>query len=244
MVKAVRLNRYLAESGLGSRRKVETLILSGKIKVNGRVVTELATRIDPVKDLVEAEGTIVKINSKKVYLLLNKPRGYVVTRKDEFDRKTVYKLLPDFAAACVPAGRLDLDSEGLLLITNDGDLVQALTHPTNKIDKTYQVEIDLPLNQRQLDNLRKGVVIDGYKTRPAGVFVKGTGREATSLKVVISEGKKRQIRLMLEAVGRKVIKLKRNQIGDLELGKLPSGMWRECSRSEIRYLMSLKQEQK
>ncbi|MFO7659518.1 MAG: pseudouridine synthase [Candidatus Cloacimonadaceae bacterium] len=240
-MKLIRLNKFLAEAGLASRRKADELILSNRITVNGEPVKELGTQINPFKDKVELDGKPVKSDEKKVYIILNKPRQYVVTRQDEFDRKTIYKLLPDFAQNCVSAGRLDKDSEGLLLVTNDGDVVQALTHPTKKVEKTYRVEIDHSLYKKQLEDLRRGVVIEGYKTRPAGVFVKSNKENNVVLKMVISEGKKRQIRYMIEAVGRKVLDLKRIQIGEIELGKLPTGMWRLCSRQEISYLMSLKQ---
>jgi len=241
-VKQVRLNKFLAEAGYGSRRKVEELVLNGKVFINGEKVTELATQVDPHHDKVTISGKLVEPDVQKVYLLLNKPKHYVVTRQDEFERKTIYKLLPDFAQKCVTAGRLDMDSEGLLLVTNDGDLVQVLTHPTKKVEKTYRVEVDLPLYKRQLEELRTGVVIEGYMTKPAGVFVKNNKPGNVVLKVIISEGKKRQIRLMLEALDRRVINLRRIQIGEIELGKLPVGMWRLCSRSEISYLLSLKQK--
>jgi len=241
-VKPVRLNKFLAEAGIASRRKADELIQGGLVSVNGKTVLELGTQIDPSKDNVVADGKTVKASDKKVYLILNKPRQYVVTRQDEFDRKTIYKLLPDFAQNCVSAGRLDKDSEGLLLITNDGEVVQALTHPTKKVDKTYRVEIDHPLHKKQLEDLRRGVVIEGYKTKPAGVFVKSNKEGSVVLKMVISEGKKRQIRYMIETIGRKVLDLKRIQIGEIELGKLPTGMWRLCSRQEIRYLMELKKQ--
>jgi 23S rRNA pseudouridine2605 synthase len=240
-VKTVRLNKFLAESGLGSRRKVEELIIQGKVKLNGEMVVDLSTQVNPHKDKIEVSGKQVKPESKKYYILINKPKNYVVTKKDEFDRKTIYKLLPDFAQNCVSAGRLDLDSEGLILITNDGDVVQALTHPTKKIEKVYRVEVDQPLYKKQLEDLRRGVVIEGYRTRPAGVFVRSNRENNVVLKMVITEGKKRQIRLMLEAVGRSVTALKRVQIGEIELGKLPAGMWRLCSREEVRYLLNLKQ---
>jgi pseudouridine synthase len=240
-VKLIRLNKFLAEAGLGSRRKVEELITGGRVFVNGVKVTELGTQVDPNDDAVELDGKPVKTAERKVYILMNKPRSYVVTRQDEFERKTIYKLLPDFAQNCVSAGRLDKDSEGLLLITNDGEVVQALTHPTHKVGKMYKVEVDRPLYKKQLEDLRRGVVIEGYKTKPAGVFVRSNKEGKVVLKMVISEGKKRQIRYMIEAVGRKVIALRRIQIGEIELGKLPAGMWRLCSRQEIGYLNSLKQ---
>ncbi len=241
-MKTVRINRYLADAGLGSRRKVEELVSSGAVQINGKVATELSTQITPGADEVKVEGRLIHPADKKVYLLLNKPRQYIVTRQDEYDRKTIYKLLPDFAQNCVSAGRLDKDTEGLLLVTNDGDVVQALTHPTKKVEKVYRVEVDYPLSTKQLAQLREGVLIDGYRTQPAGVFVRSNRQGAVVLKMVITEGKKRQIRLMIEAVNRKVLSLKRVQIGEIELGKLPLGMWRECSREEVRYLQNLKQQ--
>jgi len=243
-VKTIRLNKYLAEAGLGSRRKVEELIIKGMVSINGEIITELGTQINPAQDKVAVNGKQVESKTEKIYLLLNKPRNYVVTKHDEFDRKTVYKLLPDFAQVCVSAGRLDLDSEGLLLITNDGDVSQALTHPTKKIEKVYRVEVDKPIYKQQLEDLRRGVDIDGYKTKSAGVFVRSNRDGNVVLKMVITEGKKRQIRLMLEAVGRKVFSLKRIQIGGIELGKLPTGMWRLCTKSEVNYLLSLKQKRR
>lgn len=241
-MKDIRLNKFLADAGLGSRRKVEELITTGKVSINGERVTDLATQVDASTDTVAVNGKVIEACTKRVYLLLNKPKNYVVTRHDEFDRKTIYKLLPDFAQKCVSAGRLDMDSEGLLLLTNDGDLVQALTHPTLKVEKTYRVEVDQPLYKRQLEELRSGIVIEGYRTKPAGVFVKSNRDGNVVLKMIISEGKKRQIRLMLEALDRRVINLKRMQIGEIELGKLPVGMWRLCSGSEVNYLMSIKQK--
>jgi len=241
-VKTVRINRYLADAGLGSRRKVEELVSSGAVQINGKVATELSTQITPGADEVRVEGRLIHPADKKVYLLLNKPRQYIVTKQDEYDRKTIYKLLPDFAQNCVSAGRLDKDTEGLLLVSNDGDVVQALTHPTKKVEKVYRVEVDYPLSTKQLAQLREGVLIEGYRTQPAGVFVRSNRQGAVVLKMVITEGKKRQIRLMIEAVNRKVLSLKRVQIGEIELGKLPLGMWRECSREEVRYLQNLKQQ--
>jgi 23S rRNA pseudouridine2605 synthase len=238
-VKTVRLNKYLAECGYGSRRKAEDYITNGRVKVNGITVTELSTVIDPAHDEVVVNGKTIAADEKKLYILLHKPKGYLVTRSDEFDRRTIYKLLPDFAQNCVSAGRLDKDSEGLLLITNDGDVVQALTHPTKKIEKVYRAEIDQPIYREQLDDLRRGVVIEGYRTRSASVYVKSNSYGNVVLKIVITEGKKRQVRLMLEAVDRRVLSLKRLQIGDIELGKLPAGMWRECNAQEVGYLRGL-----
>ncbi|PKN80871.1 MAG: ribosomal large subunit pseudouridine synthase B [Candidatus Cloacimonetes bacterium HGW-Cloacimonetes-1] len=234
--KQIRLNKYLADSGLGSRRKVEQLILAGRITINGEVCVDLAMQVDSSHDLVEYEGETVKPDTKMLYIAFNKPRGYIVTQHDEHDRKTIYSLLPDLAQKCNYAGRLDKNSEGLLLITNDGDLINKLTHPKSKVEKVYKVDISPRLNGYQLEQLRRGVEIDGGKTYPAGVFVKKDADNKMTLKMVITEGKKRQIRLMIETVGAKVHNLKRLQFGPLKLGKLEPGMWRPLTVYEVRDL--------
>ncbi|HPS39332.1 MAG TPA: pseudouridine synthase [Candidatus Cloacimonadota bacterium] len=232
----VRLNRFLAEAGLGSRRKVESLITEGKISVNGKVCQDLATQVDPDKDEVIFEGKPVAPRLEFYYLVLNKPTGVVVTRSDEQGRATVYSLLPNFARNAVYAGRLDKNSEGLLLFTNDGDMVNRLTHPTFHVEKVYKAEVSGKLNKFQLDQLRGGVEIEGGKTRPAGIFVNAQTDSSTTLKIVITEGKKRQIRLMVEAVGSKVRHLKRLQFGPLKLKDLPTGSWRMLTPGEIKAL--------
>lgn len=234
--KQIRLNKYLADSGLGSRRKVEQLILAGRITINGEVCVDLAMQVDASHDLVEYEGEAIKPDTKMLYIAFNKPRGYIVTQHDEHDRKTIYSLLPDFAQKCNYAGRLDKNSEGLLLITNDGDLINKLTHPRSKVEKVYKVDISPRLNGYQLEQLRRGVEIEGGKTYPAGVFVKKDADNKMTLKMVITEGRKRQIRLMVETVGGKVHNLKRLQFGPLKLGKLEPGMWRPLTVYEVRDL--------
>jgi len=232
----IRLNRFLAEAGIGSRRKVETLISEGAISVNGQVCRELATKVDPEKDEVTYQNKPVVPRQDFYYLVLNKPVGVVVTRADEQGRATVYSLLPEFARNAVYAGRLDKNSEGLLLFTNNGEMVNKLTHPNFKVEKVYKVEINTRLSKHQLDQLRAGVEIEGGKTRPAGVFVNAQSDGSSQLKVVITEGKKRQIRLMMEAVGAKVRHLKRLQFGPLKLKDLPSGKWRMLTPGEIKAL--------
>ncbi len=240
----IRLNKYLANCGVVSRRKADELILAGKVKVNGKVVTELGTMIDEQHDLVECNRIIVRPDEKKLYILLNKPANYIVSRSDEYQRKTVYDLLPGYAAKCVPVGRLDKDSEGLLLLTNDGDTVQTLTHPSLKVEKVYKVIIDSLPSNNELNFLRTGVLLETGKTLPAGIFVNSDKAGRIILKVVIREGKKRQIRKMLESIGKKVLHLKRLQVGEIKLGKLPSGDWRFLTRREIDYLKQLSQRQK
>ena len=231
-----RLNKYLAEAGLGSRRKVETLILEGRVSLNGSVVKELSTSIDPAKDKVCLDNKPVTPAQSHKYIILNKPRGYIVSASDELGRQTIYELLPDFASGFRYAGRLDKNSEGLLLITNDGDMINRLTHPTFKVEKVYKVDVNKRLSKSQLDSLRSGVEIEGGKTRPAGVFVKNQAESSSSLKMVITEGRKRQIRLMIEAVGAKVTGLRRLQFGPLKLKDLPSGRWRFLTEGELKAL--------
>lgn len=240
--KPVRLNKFLADSGLCSRRHADELIMEGKISVNGAVCTELSLRIDPGKDSVFADGKKIIANTQYLYIMLNKPRGYPVTKSDEYQRKTVYSLLPKELHICKYAGRLDLDSEGLLLMTNDGDMIQALSHPSMKIEKVYRVDINQKLFRNQLEQLRSGVEIEGKKTLPAGVFVKKAEDGKNTLKIVITEGRKRQIRMMLEAVGARVNNLKRLQYGPLKLGFLSPGEWRPLNKHEIIALRQIKEK--
>ncbi len=231
----VRLNRFLADCGLGSRRGVEALITDGKISVNGTICKDLASQVDPSQDEVRYQGKILSIE-KKTYLVLNKPMGYVVSQKDEFDRKTVYDLLPDEFANLPYAGRLDKNTEGLLLFCNDGTLIKQLTHPSYEVEKVYRVQIEPKISLTAIEKLRQGVVIDGGLTQSAGVFVKSQSNTGMSLKVVISEGRKRQIRLMIKAVGARVINLKRVQFGPLFIKDLPVGRWRPLTADEVRAL--------
>lgn len=236
----VRLNRYLADCGLGSRRKVEELITAGRVKLNGEVCTDLSMRVNPDKDELHLDNKLLSARKQKMYIVLNKPRGYVVTQSDEMGRQTVYSLLPDYAQNLAYAGRLDKNSEGLLLFTNDTSLINLLTHPNYKVDKVYKVDIDRPLKKKELDVLRNGVEIEGGITQKAGVFVKEESETAMSLKMVITEGRKRQIRQMIEAVGAKVLRLRRMQFGPLKLKELPSGRWRNLEAGEVRALFSEK----
>jgi len=234
----IRLNRFLADCSLGSRRKAEELITSGRVKVNGQVCQDLSVHICDPEDMVEVDGKRVSASREKLYLILNKPRGYVVSRSDELGRQTVYDLLPEKAANMPYAGRLDKNSEGLLLFTNDTALINLLTHPSHKVEKVYRVVIDRALTKKDLDLLRSGVEIEGGITLPAGVYVKSSGEGSMSLKIVITEGRKRQIRQMIEAVGGKVRSLKRVQFGPIMLKDLPAGRWRALDTMEVRALFS------
>ena len=243
--KALRLNRFLAECGLGSRRRVEELVLDGRILVNGEVCRDLSCQVNPQADEVALKGKgVLSLPTEQQYLMLNKPRGYVVTARDEFRRQTIYDLLPERASKLRYAGRLDKDSEGLLLLTTDGELINRLSHPRYKVEKVYKATISRRLSKQELDSLRKGVQIEGGLTRQAGVFVKSSSESGMTLKFVITEGRKRQIRQMVEAVGAKVLTLKRLQFGTLHLRDLPAGRWRPLTQQEIRSLKSITGENK
>ena len=238
----VRINKFLANCELGSRRSVEKLITEGKISINDIVCSDLSTKIDPEKDIVKIGHKKVEFKPQKLFIMLNKPRKYIVTKNDEFNRKTVFDLLPDFASNLHAIGRLDYDSEGLLLLTNDGDITNKIIHPSSKIFKTYKVIIKGKITMDNINLLRKGVQIDDFKTQPAKVFLKHSEEEKSELKIEITEGKNRQIRKMIEAIGYEVISLKRIQIGEIKLDKLPIGSWRFLTDREILYLV--KQERR
>ena len=233
----VRINKYLSSCELGSRRKVEQLITLGKVTVNNELITDLSTKIDTEKDIVRVNNKIVKNNIEKIFILLNKPKGYIVTQKDEFNRKTIYDLLPEFAKNLHPVGRLDFESEGLLLLTNDGDITNRVSHPVYKIEKTYKVAVKGQLDMNKVSQLRNGVKIENYTTQTAKVYLKTSTPEKSELKISIKEGKNRQIRKMLEEVGHEIISLKRIQIGNIKLEKLPLGNWRFLKDIEILYLL-------
>lgn len=234
-----RLQKYLSECSVASRRKSEELIKQGKVKVNGRVAT-LGDKVDTKKDTVVVNGKKVVAQKQKYYIMLNKPRGYVTTMSDELGRKCVAELVGDVGATVYPVGRLDRDSEGLLLMTNDGEFANSVMHPSKHIPKTYRVTVRSNVNDEQIMKLETGIDIDGdgRKTLPANVRIleKSAGRSV--LEVTIFEGRNRQIRKMCEAVSLEVIRLKRNAVGSVKLGMLPTGKWRELTDDEVHRLKS------
>ena len=236
MAKPERLQKFIARCGIASRREAENIILSGRVKVNKKIVTELGTKIDEDNDKVFLDGERIQPEKKLYYIMLNKPKGYVTTVKDEFDRKTVLELVSDIDARLYPVGRLDFDSEGLLLLTNDGDFAYKMTHPTQHIPKKYHAVVNGIADLGHAMKLREGVVIDGYLTKPAKVEIAETRERTTQLNITISEGKNRQIRRMCEAVGLSVIKLTRVSIGAVTLGNLPKGKWRHLTEAEVKLL--------
>jgi len=232
----VRINKFLAECNLGSRRSVEKLIEERRVSVNDNICCDLSTSIDPDNDTVKLDNKIITSKKEYVYIILNKPPKYIVTKKDEFNRKTVYDLLPVFKSNIVPVGRLDYETEGLLILTDDGEFANKITHPKSKIEKVYKVTINGYLSNDDLIRLQKGVEIDRKLTLPAKVFLKDRTANNTVIRMTISEGRNRQVRRMIEAVGLSVLKLKRLQVGNIKLGKLPVGMWRELTQREINSL--------
>ena len=229
-----RLQKYLANCGVASRRKCEEYILQGKVKVNGEIVKELGTKINPEKDIVQFENKTIKQGSKHVYILLNKPIGYVTTSDDQFGRDTVLDLVK-VRERIVPVGRLDMYTSGALILTNDGDFVYKVTHPKHEIEKTYTVTVKGIVITEEVEQLRNGVQIDDYTTKPAKVKILKTDTEKniSRLEITIHEGKNRQVRRMCEAVGRKVLALHRSKIGNIGVKDLKLGTWRHLNPKEI-----------
>ena len=234
----MRINKYLASCGLGSRRKVEDLVLNKKVKVNGKVVTSLAFSVSE-NDSVEADGNIVKPANSYSYIMLHKPKGYITSTSDDRGRKTVMDLLPQEYKNLKPVGRLDYDSEGLLILTNDGDLAYNLTHPSHEVGKTYVVKIEGKIKEGELAVLRAGLVIEGKRLSKCKVKKLEEKDNITKLEITIFEGKNRQVRKMLEAVGYLVVFLKRTKIGELSLSGVDRGKFRDLDESEVAYLKSL-----
>ena len=231
----MRLQKYLASCGIASRRKCEELISSGKITVNGEVVTELGTKINPEKDEVKYNGKIVKLEEGKIYILLNKPIGYVTTAKEQFGRDMVLDLVK-INKRIVPVGRLDMYTSGALILTNDGDFVNKLTHPSHEIDKTYNVTLKGIVTKEDIESLQNGVEIDdGYVTKPARAKILKIDEEKkiSRVQITIHEGKNRQVRKMCEAIGKRVLALHRSKIGNLDVKDLKLGEWRYLSKREI-----------
>ena len=236
---SIRLQKFLANSGVASRRKCEELILDGKVSVNGQIVKELGTKVNPAVDKVEYCGNPVFISNKFVYILLNKPIGYVTTAKDQFDRDSVLDLVK-VKERVVPVGRLDMYTSGALILTNDGDFVYKVTHPKHEITKTYTATVRGIIENDEVEKLRNGVEIEDYKTRPAKVKILKTDEEKniSRLEITIHEGKNRQVRKMCEAVGSKVVALHRSKIGDIGVKDLKLGTWRYLKDFEVKKILN------
>ncbi|MGF7399552.1 pseudouridine synthase [Thermoanaerobacterium thermosaccharolyticum] len=233
-----RLQKYLAECGIASRRKCEQLILDGKIKVNGTVIKNLGIKIDPDKDIVEYDGRVVAKVQHNIYIMLNKPTGFITTVKDQFGRPSVLDIIK-IKDRIYPVGRLDYDTSGLLLLTNDGDIANKLMHPKHEIDKVYIAKIRGIPDDKDLDRFRNGLLLDNRLTAKAKIEILKKINNDALVKIVIHEGRNRQIRRMCELIGHPVMTLKRIKIGDLELGNLKVGQWRYLSGEEVQYLKNL-----
>ena len=240
----IRLQKFIADSGLMSRRAAEAEIERGAVSVNGHVA-KIGTKIDPASDVVTYKGKRIRFEKKKyTYIMLNKPRGYLSSTTDDRGRKCVTDLLTDVDARVYPVGRLDLISEGMLLLTDDGELKNRLTHPSHTIPKIYRVKVSGSVTQEQYDILTSALEIDGYKIKPVDVIVTGEDETGTVLKMTLFEGRNRQIRKMCEAADLTVKRLSRVSIGNLKLDGLPVGKWRYLDDSEVDYLYKSTKERR
>ncbi len=231
-----RLQKILSAYGVTSRRASEELLAAGRVTVNGKVAS-VGQSADPETDVIAVDGVPLETKPEKVYIMLNKPRGYVTTLKDEQGRKNVTELLAGCPARVWPVGRLDINSEGLLILTNDGDLTHRLAHPSGGKTKTYRASVRGPAG-KALETLRQPMVIDGYKTRPAQVRLLKETPAGGELEIIISEGRNRQIRKMCAQAGLEVLRLKRIEEGGLKLGALKTGQWRYLTKREVEILKS------
>ena len=233
-----RLQKVLAKAGVDSRRGAEELIRQGKVKVDGKVVTEMGTKVDPDTQKIECNGIHLASREKKVYILLHKPVGYLSTVNDPQGRPIVTDLLKNIKERVYPVGRLDLDTEGALLLTNDGALAQKILHPSHEVNKTYVAKVKGHPDKKKLDLLSKGIVLEGRKTWPAHIEVIKTEAQSTTIRITIHEGRKRQVRKMFDAIGHSVLELKRTAYGQLKLGKLEPGKYRFLTPGDIKIIFN------
>lgn len=234
----MRLQKYLADAGIASRRKCEEYIALGRVEVNGKTVSEPGFLVDPEKDRVEYMGKPVRPSQKRIYIMLNKPAGCVCTCKDDKGRDTVMKYIRDIGERLYPVGRLDFMTEGLLIMTNDGELANKMTHPRHEVPKKYLAVIDSAITQEEAERLEKGVKIDDIQTAPAIFNILSSTEKRSEVLCVIREGKNRQLRRMFEAVGKNVCYLKRVGLGNIGLGNLKKGKYRNLTEEEMKHLKS------
>lgn len=232
----VRLQKFMADNGVASRRKSEEMIEQGLVKVNGNRA-KIGDKVDPKKDKVFVRGKRVSVQDNMRYIVLHKPRGYITTMQDEQGRRCVAELVSDIEERIYPVGRLDRESEGMLLMTNDGAFSNAMTHPTRHVPKTYRVTIRPNITDEQINAFHTGIEIDGRMTAPAGLRVIEKSEGRVVCEVILYEGRNRQIRRMFEELGIEVARLKRTAVGSIKLGMLPPGKWRELTEDEVRKLM-------
>lgn len=234
----MRINKYIADAGVCSRRKADELIANGNVKINGITVKEMGVDVGR-GDVVEVNGRVIETASKKVYVVVNKPVGMITSMDDEKDRATVAEIVADIPERLFPVGRLDYNTTGLLIMTNDGELTYRLTHPKHEIYKTYVAKVDGVISDARVAKLRRGVDIGGFVTSPAKVRVLRQMPRYAVVEISIREGKNRQVRRMFAAVGNRVRELKRTQIGEIKLGRLKEGHYRKLTKAEIDYLREL-----
>lgn len=232
----MRINKYLAACGIASRRECDKLIADGKVTVNGKIA-QIGLDVN-ADDEVKIDGKPVTVK-KNEYYILNKPKGYLSTVNDDKGRKTVIDLLPENIGRIYPVGRLDYDSEGLLILTTDGELAQHLMHPSNEVPKTYLVKIEGTLTENALNPIRSGIEVDGYVTKKCKAHIVETNKNYTKVHITITEGKNREIRKMFAAIGKEVMLLKRIKIGEITLRGLDRGAYRKLTKEEIAYLMNI-----
>jgi 23S rRNA pseudouridine2605 synthase len=241
----MRLQKFMAYCGVGSRRKCEEIIREGRVYLNGKKVNKMGVLVDPEKDKVTIEGVNIKPNSQlilqteKIYILLNKPAGVITSVRDQFSRPTVLDIMNWKGSRIYPVGRLDYDTEGLLILTNDGQFAYEMTHPKYQIEKEYFCIVKGNPNPEQLGQLRKGIDIGGFVTSPAEVNYLGNQNGDAKVRIIIIEGKNRQVRRMFDAIGHPVIFLRRERLGNIQLGNLETGKWRKLTASEIKKLKTL-----
>lgn len=235
----IRLQKYMALCGVSSRRAAEKMIAEGRVSVNGDVVTEMGTKVDEYTDEVRVDGEVITPEAEKHYLAYNKPVGEVTTVSDPEGRATVMDRFEGYPVRLFPVGRLDYDSDGLLLLTNDGELMNRLLHPSREIDKAYLAKVSNNLTEEDLVRLARGVIVNGKMTSPAKVRLIRRDTFSTTILVTIHEGRNRQVRKMVEAVGHQVVSLRRVGFGPILLGDLPSGCWRRLTDEEVRKLKAL-----
>ncbi len=236
----MRLQKFLAVCGVASRRKAEEIIASGRVSVNGKTITEMGFVVDEEKDSVMLDGAKVRPEERKRYIILNKPKGYITSMADQFDRPDITTLISEVKERVYPIGRLDYDTEGLLILTNDGEFANSLAHPKKNIDKVYIAKIKGVFNEEIADKLRSGVMVDGKMTSPAKVTVFSCEGNVSEVRVAIHEGRNRQVRKMFEAVSCRVVDLKRTAIGNFMLGNLPKGAWRDFTEAELKLIEKYK----
>ena len=235
----VRLQKFLADNGIASRRKCEQIILENRVKVNGKLINTLGTKVNPNKDVVEVDEKIIEKQNQKIYVLLNKPIGYVTTVKDQFKRDTVMELLKDIKTRIVPVGRLDMYTSGALLLSNDGAFVNKITHPSHEIEKTYNVTVRGKITKEDMQKLESGVDIGDYVTKPAKTKILkiDENKNISRFQIIIHEGKNRQIRRMCKAINKPVLALHRTAIGNISVKNLKMGQYRYLTNKEIEDLV-------